>query len=346
MKSALLILTLVLAACEGGSREAMLDNYLVRLGRAVDEVPTEIKPAILSSRPRIEDRYEPQQGIQIDLLDFLKLRSCRLQATIAHRNSILGKLALPSQRLLNSIEFLRRVGPCITQMTALGEQAIAERLQQAAAKKTAQLPALLWQALLGAEEARQFWRQPPDLVTYPEQTGVALISALEQLHHLASAWLAGDYAVSGQALEGHLQTLATGDGGALLAAMGLLSEQMQRADQILTQSRQRGPLCPQGRPSERGQILSNVVRLFLIGEAQRWSADLNRRYYLLWPAVQQLEDLLAAGEPAAHRRWRAGRDRAMETFRAAPRNHVKMLSPILQRCALAPSRPDALAALG
>lgn len=190
MKWLLFLLVMALASCDNDGREAMLDNYVLRLGRAVDEPAAGADLAPPASRPSLGDRY-PLAGTRIDLLEFLKLRSCRLQAAIAHRNSSLGKLAQPSQRLLNSVDFLRWVDPCITRMTAQGNMIIAGRLQQAAEQKTGQLPRLLWRAMLGAEEARLFWSRPSSLDSYPENTGVALIGTLEQLHRLASAWLAG-----------------------------------------------------------------------------------------------------------------------------------------------------------
>ena len=133
------------------------------------------------------------------------------------------------------------------------------------------------------------------------------------------------------------RSLSTGDGGQLLDAMATLSAQLHRGDRMLATVAAGPPLCHFGRSNQRGDILMNVVRLYFAGDVQRWAAQLNHRYYQLWPALQRLERVLAPGETERYRAWRERRDRALESFREAPRRHVEALHPLLSQCGLAPA---------
>jgi len=344
-----LLIAGVLAACARGGREAMLEDYLQRLGRSVSQRPVPSTFIGAAGLPKLYDDDWERDAPVIGLLDFMRLQDCALQRVVAERNNSLGRFAPPSRRLLNTVDFLRLAPACIAALSAAGETALAAQLAAAVQFKQTHLPRLLWQAMLGSTASREFWRQPATLGDYPTQTGAELIVALESLSRLASAWLAGDYRHGGEALESELRSIAGGDGGDLLYALGRLSDTLARGDQLLAATRAAGPLCYFGRSNQRGDILFNVVRRYFIGEVQRWAAALNQRYYALWPALHHLEELLAAGEPAGYRRWREQRDLAIEHFRLAPRRHVEALHPLLSQCGLAPQAaaacPDSAQAL-
>lgn len=335
------LLSTALLACGQGGRETMLEDYLQRLGRSVSQPAA--PPAFVRALglPRLYDDAWTNSAPTIGLLEFMRLQACAVQGVIARRNSSLGRQAPPSQRLLNTIDFLRLAPVCIDALTAAGDDELAARLASAVQFKQEHLPRALWQAMLGSQEARAFWRQPPALADYPARTGAGPVVALESLTQLAQAWLAGDYGRDGGELEPLLQIVAGGDGGQLLYALGTLSDALARGDHMLVAARAAGPLCYFGRSNPRGEILFNVVRLYFIGEVQRWAAQLNQRYYALWPALQRLETLLAAGEPASYRQWRQQRDHDIERFRLAPRRHVEALHPLLAQCGLAPAAPAA-----
>ena len=332
LAAALCAAALCLAGCSRDGAQDRLADYLQRLSRALG---TDIQPGELRSipaPPRWTSLQIPLEGGSIDGLDFLRLRGCALQETVARRNSSLGRVAPPSQRLLLELEFLDRVEPCIHFQREQGENALAELLTESAALKKVQLPALIFNATLGGEEYRNFWRSTDLSADYPSNTSSLVTTALENITANATRWLAGDYTADGRAFELDLSDVARGDGGELLAALSLQAAYLDAGSAALHAQAERGPLCrPQLRPA-RANILRNVATRYFVGEIQPWSAALGRRAHALLPPLQTLEVQLAPTLPAALSDWRKERNTAIDRRTGAPRRHVSALQTLLGSC--------------
>ena len=278
-------------------------------------------------------------GDSIDALDFLALRGCALQVTVGKRNSSLGRLAAPSQRLLLELEFLRLAPACSERLRGEGRDELAATLDRAAAGKRAQLPARIFNATLGSDEFRAFWRAPATLGAYPAETSSEPVSALAAIDALAASWLAGDYRADNQAFELLLSSVARGDGGALLAALALQREALGRADAVLARRTAEGPLCRGGLVPGEVDVLRTVVRKFFVGGVQPWSAAVDRRRQQLLPPLLALENRLAAVLPPPYRQWRRQRDEALAAA-GAPRRHVEAILALLADCPGGGFSPD------
>ena len=330
------LLALLLAACGAPSPDAPFDEYLNRLGRTLSVERGAVEPADLPQIPRPgELRLDLASG-SLDALDFLALSGCALQVTVGKRNSSLGRMAPPSQRLLLELEFLQLAPACIQYLREEGKGDLAETVQEAAALKSDQLPALIFNATLASGEYRDFWRSgslPPD---YPAATGSAVVSALRAVTAHSRRWLAGDYAADNLAFELLLGEIARGDGGELLRALAHQDRWLAAADRMLEQRATRGPLCTQQIRPAAADILPNVVHRFFIDGIQPRSAAMGRRYHELVPAVAGLEALLADTLPAAYRGWQQRRDALLADSIAAPREHVRQLQAIQEPCSIDP----------
>lgn len=323
-------------ACGQSRPESRLSDYLQRLSRVLEmDVPSGTDD-VLAKMPAPRELQLQLAQPKIDLLEFLRLADCHLQRLVAAHNSSLGKLAQPSQRLLYELEFLQHGAPCAALLQAKGRADLAQKLNEVLREKRAQLPAVIWQATLGANELRAFWQVPNALGDYPVATASEVPGAMARLLRRAERWLAGDWQVNGIALERDLQLLKTGDGGALLRAWHLVAQGLGRGTVLLQNRLAERPLCFNGQPNRRARILFNVVQQKFIVELQPWAVDLNRRRYELLPAITQLEQTLASAEPASYRRWRQQRDERFNAAFAAPRQHVAALQPLLEQCGLAP----------
>jgi hypothetical protein len=333
----LLLCLALLAGCAERGPQARFDDYLQRLARALEVEPAATdEAAAMPVPPRSTQLQVTHDRDRIDGLDFLALSDCALQVTVGKRNSSLGRLARPSQRLLLELEFLRLAPPCITTLRSREREELARLIEDAAARKRQQLPARIFNATLGSEEYRALCQAPHRLGDYPAQTSSIVPHALAAITADTQRWLAGDYRADGRALELALGDVARGDGGALLQALQLQSIALAGADRLTLARTARGPLCaPQYRP-QAATVTRNVMTRFFIGGIQPWSADLARRYHQLLPPIQALEQLLDGALPAAYREWQRERSTLLQHAMDSPARHVEHLQRLLSPCGVLP----------
>jgi len=323
---------LALTGCAGPDPDAPFARYLDRLGRALAERAASPTTTALPRPPRAGNLQLHVPEGNLGALDFLALRGCAVQLTIARRNSSLGRLAPPSQRLLLDLDYLRLAPDCVDALREGGRDALAGELEQAHEAKRRQLPARIFNATLGSEEYRAFWRTSRRPGGYPAVGEGSASAALAAIEAHAARWLAGDYRADGEAFELALGQVAGGEGGALLAALVAQRDWLERADALLERRLDRGPLCGPGIRHRDAEILPNVVRRFFIEGIQPRAALLNRSYYALVPPIAALESLLAEVVPDDYRRWMRARDDLFEAAGAAPRQHVEQIKRILAPC--------------
>lgn len=328
----LALLPAVLPACGQSGPEQAYAQYLARLARTLsvtaDEAPPPPTPQLPAPR---ELRRELAPG-KLGALDFLALSGCAVQVTIGKRNSSLGRMARPSQRLLLELEYLRLAPACISYQREQGEEALATTLEEAWELKRGQLPALIFNATLGSSEYRQLWQTPAASADYPGNTSSAVISALATINSHAQRWLDGDFRADNQAFELLLSEAATGDGGALLQALAIQAGFLTEANRMLDERLAQGPLCAPGIRLAAADILATVVRKYFVAGIQPRAAALNRRYHELLPPLWELEQMLETDLPLPHQSWRQQRDNAFAELALAPRRHVEELQAIQQPC--------------
>lgn len=337
--AAALLLSLLPIACSGGRWEHHLEDYSERLGRPLG-VTIAAEPANPALPPRWTALQQPVEGGRLDGLDFLRLRGCALQQTVAQRNSSLGRLAPPSQRLLLELTFLRDVPACIELQRDKGNGELAALLEEARALKQKQLPVLILNATLANEEYRELWRARPLAADYPAQTSGEVVAALAAITAAAERWLAGDYRSDDIAFETSLGIIAGADGGELLTALGRQSTYLDAASEALRQRAAAGSLCPGGRQPRAATILRTVVTKFFIGDVQPRAAALSRRGHELLPPIRRLEALLEGVLPDAYRDWRDRREQQFTHADAAPKRHVRAVQSLLGDCFNEFARPD------
>ena len=318
--------------CQPGTPDDRYHNYLTRLGRTLTVNVPVIDSTELPVAPRVGQLQIDTPSSSLDTLDFLPLSGCAVQVTLGKRNSSLGRMAKPSQRLLLALEYLRLAPECIDYQRDNDRQALANTLQQAWELKRQQLPALIFNATLGSAEYRSFWRAVKIPAHYPAATNSQVISALLAINHHTRRWLAGEYQANNRDFEILLSDIAAGDGSALLRSLARQHEWLTAADSMLDERIERGPLCtPNVRPAA-ADILPNVIRKYFIAEIQPHAASLNKRYHQLLPPFTSLEEILGSALPADYRSWKTMRNDQLDKWSHAPRRHVEQLKTILQPC--------------
>jgi len=326
------LLVLLLAGCaEPGPADA-LQTYLSRLARTLDQPAPDTREPDWPRMPRTADLTLTMEGSALDALDFLALSGCAVQVTIGKRNSSLGRIAPPSQRLLLDLEYLQLAPECIAFLEENGDAALAATLTSAWQQKRAQLSARLFNATLASDEFRAFWRKPRDLGNYPGNTNSEVITALESITSLARQWHGGDFSADNRAFEILLSEVAIGDGGALLWSLSVQAGWLASANSIVVGRAEEGPLCSAQFRQPAADILQTVVHKYFIGGVQPWSAALGRRHHELLTAIRDLEFELRDALPDNYRDWQQSRDRFIDSTTAAPQEHVSQLKTLLDPC--------------
>jgi hypothetical protein len=327
-----LLLALLLAGCGAPAADTPYTTYLSRLANTLPADADEPLPPPAPRMPRGRDLRLDLEGSDIDALDFLALSGCALQVTIGKRNSSLGRMAAPSQRLLLELEYLRLAPACIDKLRGEERTALADTLANAWEAKREQLPALVFNATLASDEFRGFWSpsQPPG--GYPAVGDDRAGAALAAIDQQVGRWLAGDYSADGTGFEIQLSEVAGGEGGALLKDLLRQQAFLAVADAMIDARMAKGPLCAPGIRHRAADILPNVVRRYFIEGIQPRAARMDSRRYSLFPPLVALENRIAAALPAAYRDWAQARDAALADAAAAPRRHVEHLQAIQAPC--------------
>lgn len=279
-----------------------------------------------------------QQGA-LSIREFLSLRGCTLHTTIAHRNSIIGKVAPASQTLFSDLRMLHQGPECVTQ---LGDSALAKKLQLFLDLKHSQIRHRLWAALLAQSEHRQFWQPTDYRIDYPDHHAVDARDHLESLAMFSHKILNGEFDFTDadfNAIEQHLGQLRFGDGGALLSHYQEQVNTLKHANAII-QSRLKRPLCFQQKMTMQARYFDNVVRTYFINAVQRRAVKLNQRAATLLKAHFQLEGPLLAYANNDYKAWAAQRDALLEQGKNATTDHVKLIQSLFTQCNLTPAQPQ------
>ena len=321
----------VLLGCSEPSKgPSLLEDYTVRLGRALDTSGIE---APLIAPPRINDADLAALSVpssDLGMLDFLALSGCELQVNIGRRNSSLGRHASASQQLLLDVEFLALAPQCIASIK--DEQPdLAQTLEAAQRSKQQQLPTRLYNAILAGPEYRQFWSLPRELGNYPDQTAGDVVDSLERLLQISGDWLEGNYRLD-YPLELDLSVLRQGDGGDLLLAAAAQARELAVASGLLEQRLAARPLCPGGRKTEAAQITETVILKYFTQDVQGWLAQLNRRQQQLLTPIQALETMLDGVLPSNYRHWQGLRNQLLDGLSTRPKAHISSIKKALAGC--------------
>ena len=285
--SLLLIFTLSLCAlvsgCQRGTPEAMLENYQYRISNVLDinnsvDYNIETRPLFPHRRDRILPTVELREG----LIDVLKLRDCGLLPLIAERNSALGKVYAPSQKMRYELRFYDQLHQCINKLKKNEESSqLLMHLSEIQKIKYNNLPAELWNGVFTSQELEgNFSRKKVPLPLIDNGSSDSSLKALKTLTYIIrtplrdKTWSLPSVLPE---LEASYEILNSNKSGPkILSALQLITLHLNRASTTLQISMSTRQLCRQGRPSAQAKILYNVFQKYYIGEVQPYLAMIHK----------------------------------------------------------------------
>ena len=342
----LLLVAAMLSGCSTGE-QAALDDYLERLGRAlqVDPQPPSfaMPQAALADLPGRRQLSVSEPELSINLLDFLSLSSCELGRVLGANNSSLGKLAAPSQRLHLQRDLMLSAPECIDVLDD-SDPELADKLRRLLQQKYDARMTYWWNAWFASEEWQAFLSRSEGLLPAGDrspQDGATILAATQALDYLVQQgrqWQSGDWQYDSGVMEAHQQQmLATAAIGRWRLTNRALMEASIRGAWLLEQRLGERPLCPAGRLTPQARILQNVFRKFYAGVFQPYLSKTDRFGAEL---IDYLNAISLLAPSSVVDDWQRDVVATLESERAAMlqahRGHVTKWQDILAQCAMMP----------
>lgn len=288
------LVTVIFYSCGPPQAADILQDYNQRVRNALElDAPLPHQHA-LPTYPRRRDVRLELSDVRIGLTDLVSLERCGLEELVAERNSGLGKVMQPSQQLLYEHRLLGLARDCVDTLRAHPQRdpELLETLREVVAVKEGDMPRTYWNATFASPEmAEHLSLAVAPLALEIDMDVQPQLEALYYLRDLRVGLGRSATEVVSPELEGHYAQLRNGRyGGQLLQSMDALRYHLQDVADVLSQRQSERPLCPQGIPTPRAEVLQNIFRKFYSGQVQPYMARVHREGRAWIEAVGALAD--------------------------------------------------------
>ncbi|MBE0485259.1 DUF3080 domain-containing protein [Marinobacter sp.] len=300
------ICALLLAGCNPfGDAEPMMEEYLERLGRVLDTpvvaIPNTLPDA--STPPRRRERVLDMPDLELGMLDFMSLYGCELQYVVGERNSVMGRVMQPLNRLRYEIRFIRAAQDCLSQVE---DEGLEQTLLGAIESKRASLPIAVWNATWGVEEVERLLTLSKGFYPVASESDVVsdLTRDLGQMNQAVSALAAQQLDVSLDDLGRiHQRWQAEFRAGQIINSARLLIASLNAGSDMIKTRLDERPLCLNSRPNNQSDIVRNFFFNIYIGEVQPYMSDVSRARDSLIVALAELADQQREVMPESFEHW-------------------------------------------
>jgi Protein of unknown function (DUF3080) len=334
---------LLLVACNPfSSAEPMMDEYVERVARVLELDPSfsELPPA--SNLPRRRDRLLVIPELEMGMLDFLSLYGCELQYVIGEKNSVMGKVMQPLNRLRYELRFIESGEECLPEIT---REDVRESLLEAIQSKKETLPIAIWNATWGVQEIEPlFTLAKGNYPVAPEGNPVSdLAIDANRLNDAVAMLLAGDLSPSLDFVgEVHQRWQAEHRAGQLVNSARLLIARLGDGTALLNERIEGRPLCLNGKPNNQSNIVQSMFFSVYIEKVQPYLATVKRAQEQLIDPLQRLATMQRSVMTAEFRRWQnrhleaTGNESLWARLDIAIADHTRAWQTLLEQCGLRP----------
>jgi len=281
----------------------MMDAYVAQLAEALELSPELSEVSPVSQIPRRRERVLDMPDLDMGMLDFLSLYGCELQYVVGERNSIMGKVMQPLNRLRYETRFVRAAEDCLPETEREG---VKEQLEEAIESKAETLPLAVWNATWGVEEVeRLFTRSQGYYPRASDDTPVAeLASDIERLNRTVASLLDGNSAESLDYIgEVHQRWHAEYRAGQLMNSVKLLTTRLEDGSALLSERIDNTPLCPEGESDTAPAGLRSAYEEGYGGPVKSYLEGIAQARGALAEPLDQLATLQTDTMPDAFRDW-------------------------------------------
>jgi len=337
-------LALALVGCDSFSEaEPMMGEYLERLGRVLDTPPAEVRSlAAAKSLPRRRERRLEMPELELGMLDFLSLYRCELQYVVGEKNSVMGRVMQPVNRLRYEIRFIRAAEDCLPEIE---DEELRGAVQSAAESKRNSLPIAVWNATWGTEEIERLLTLSKGY--YPVAEGATAVSDLvldlEQLNGMVESLGDERLDVSLTNLGAiHQRWQAEYRAGQLINSARLLITTLEAGTRTLQLRLGERPLCLNGKPNNQSDIVLNFFFGIYIEKIQPYMSDVSRAQQGLIGGLERLASQQVSVMPASFQPWyqrylsETSPNSLWQALDEAMARHTRHWQELLGQCGLRP----------
>lgn len=340
-----IVAAMALAGCNPFSDAGtMMDEYVERVGRVMER-PPELRAIPSGERlPLRRDRRLPMPELDIGMLDFLSLYGCELQYVIGERNSVMGRVMQPLNRLRYELAFIEAARDCLPDIE---RQTLRQALERAIESKLESLPIAAWNASWGSEAIESLValsKGPLPVIADPNQLAVLAADLRlwnETLEEIAAGQLEPSLTFAGGMQQRWQSAPAAGQ---LMRSAHLLIARLDDASRLLRQRVDGQPLCREGKPNPRASNALGLLTSVYAGKVQPYLAEVRRGRDLLIAPLARMASLQQAVMPAHFQVWYRHNlelenpDGLWARLDVAMQRHTRSWQQLLQQCGLSLSQ--------
>ncbi|WP_373001276.1 DUF3080 domain-containing protein [Marinobacter sp.] len=337
------VLAVFLAGCNPFSdARPMMDEYVERVARVLETDPELSEIDSANQLPRRRDRVLTMPELDMGMLDFLSLYGCELQYVVGEKNSVMGRVMQPLNRLRYEIRFIQAARDCLPDIE---DEEFSEELAGAIDSKLESLPIAIWNATWGVEEIeRLFTLAKGYYPVAPEGNPVSdLALDIESLNAVVALLYSEDLAVSLDfAGDVHQRWQAEYRAGQLINSALLLTARLQDGTKLLRQRIDGRPLCLDGKPNNQSDIVQNMFFNVYIEKIQPYMSAVTQGRVALIEPFERLARVQEEIMPESFTGWyerHLSQDAQVSLWREldmAMMAHTRAWQELLGQCGLRP----------
>ena len=337
------VLAVLLAGCDPFSdARPMMDEYVERVARVLETDPEFSDIPSASQLPRRRDRVLTMPELDMGMLDFLSLYGCELQYVVGEKNSVMGRVMQPLNRLRYEIRFIEAARDCLPDIE---DEEFAEELAGGIDSKLESLPIAIWNATWGVEEIEKLYTLAKGYYPVaPEGNPVSdLALDIDSLNAAVARLYSEDLAVSLDfAGDVHQRWQAEYRAGQLINSALLLTARLKDGTALLRQRIEGKPLCINGQPNNQSDIVQSMFFSVYIEKIQPYMSTVTQGRVALIEPFEQLAEMQRAVMPESFAGWyerhlsQSAEASLWRELDVAMMAHTKAWQELLGQCGLRP----------
>lgn len=281
-------LLLTISGCDASKPESMLTEYSQRMSTVLETGVQSATITELPTFPQKRDRTYLTTDLRQGLWEVLDFRQCDMLGIISERNSLLGKVMLPSQKMRYELRFVNALQQCkktIQTMEGPDQEldAFKDRLDEILTLKHNNLPLEVWNGIYASAEISKHFKTSAipfsNKASGVDSEHVSVHTATQKFHHLATLassktielpnWLDN--------IEADYAALYRSDmGPQLLRSISLLTSHLTNVADAIDQRLSRKPFCFKDHQPPRAAVLNNVFRKYYVEQVQPYMATVEQ----------------------------------------------------------------------